>query len=907
MELSIVFGWNLDGLKYPETTNAFEFELGGLIVGPARLSQELALRLGLMKPFTPQAVRIAKYMKAARECDDGRQFYSKSLSLDAWSTSSQLLVMRDQLVQTGWKGQILEGSNAKLKALAKLEKDAYPLGSPSETFRDILLHLRSEDSVRLPFKQIHSVTPIRYLPEYWKELLSLLRKHGVSIEESKLTPTASEFTDLEKIQSFLSTRESVSLSEDGSFCLLESDDEYQLAEVTAAWLSSISDLSQILIIRGAPTTILDAYCAIQGLPRLGGHANSTKRSILQILPLALETCWLPADPYRIIELINLQGSPIPAKLGHYFLKSLRIEPGFGGERWSSTWCEVRRQLECDGVTKDDVDCIQANDDSAEKIINDLKFWLEPKRHQPEVGIPAQQAIHICRKIRELTISRWERDVGNSLLGLLANYCHELESTITESGLDRIKKIQLNRMLEAVSGEGCKPENWRAQASEWTLVDQPGQIWASVPIVLWWGFTASDISTSVFDPWTRQDREILRRCCFHVDKVTDGMIREAYSWRLPILNASRQVLLCRPRVSHGDITAHHPIWHEVEEIVNENKIGITVEAHEVLSNSVATVGKQTLEFSAVEKRQPPGARRIWSVPSGKISQRKEESVTSMKLLIECPMSYTLRYHANLHQASLFTVPDGDQLIGDIAHRIFRQLFETNKNSSSIRERAEQLFDDLVYSVGLPLLLHGRNHIREQARRSIAHAAETLQTILQKRKMKVVGCEIHRRKKFGNGEFIGDLDLLLEDEDQRKFVLDYKWSRYTKYKRAEIEEGKQIQLAAYAWLVSNQSDECEKAGYFMIRQQRLISCGSSFSGSVEDYSSSPLQEVWRNACETFDDSIDSLMRGTACARGVSDGDSQSHEEFYRPIDLKPPCKVCIYGNICGVRGGVREQRL
>ncbi|HMO23046.1 MAG TPA: hypothetical protein PKC98_18950, partial [Candidatus Melainabacteria bacterium] len=206
---------------------------------------------------------------------------------------------------------------------------------------------------------------------------------------------------------------------------------------------------------------------IQGLPRLGGHANSTKRSILQILPLALETCWLPADPYRIIELINLQGSPIPAKLGHYFLKSLRIEPGFGGERWSSTWCEVRRQLECDGVTKDDVDCIQANDDSAEKIINDLKFWLEPKRHQPEVGIPAQQAIHICRKIRELTISRWERDVGNSLLGLLANYCHELESTITESGLDRIKKIQLNRMLEAVSGEGCKPENWRAQASEWT--------------------------------------------------------------------------------------------------------------------------------------------------------------------------------------------------------------------------------------------------------------------------------------------------------------------------------------------------------------------------------------------------------------------------------------------------------
>ena len=95
--------------------------------------------------------------------------------------------------------------------------------------------------------------------------------------------------------------------------------------------------------------------------------------------------------------------------------------------------------------------------------------------------------------------------------------------------------------------------------------------------------------------------------------------------------------------------------------------------------------------------------------------------------------------------------------------------------------------------------------------------------------------------------------------------------------------------------------------MTRQQRLISCGSSFSGSVEDYSSSPLQEVWRNACETFDDSIDSLMRGTACARGVSDGDSQSHEEFYRPIDLKPPCKVCIYGNICGVRGGVREQRL
>ncbi|MCC7532122.1 MAG: hypothetical protein IT342_26700 [Candidatus Melainabacteria bacterium] len=138
MALDIVFGWHLDGFTYPETSTGKDFSLGSLVVGPAGLAQQLALRLGVTKPFLPQAVRIANYMRALEQIDDGDQFYSKSFALDSWSTASCLLVMREQLISAGWDGNPVTQASRKLLSFSAVEQVVFPLGSPSETLRAIL-------------------------------------------------------------------------------------------------------------------------------------------------------------------------------------------------------------------------------------------------------------------------------------------------------------------------------------------------------------------------------------------------------------------------------------------------------------------------------------------------------------------------------------------------------------------------------------------------------------------------------------------------------------------------------------------------------------------------------------------------------------------------------------------------
>jgi hypothetical protein len=45
---------------------------------------------------------MANYLAALRKVDNGKQLYSVSFGIDALSTASNLLVLRDELVANGW-------------------------------------------------------------------------------------------------------------------------------------------------------------------------------------------------------------------------------------------------------------------------------------------------------------------------------------------------------------------------------------------------------------------------------------------------------------------------------------------------------------------------------------------------------------------------------------------------------------------------------------------------------------------------------------------------------------------------------------------------------------------------------------------------------------------------------------
>jgi ATP-dependent helicase/nuclease subunit B len=901
MAFDIVFGWHLDGLTYPETCNAATANLGDMVTGPAGLISQLALRLGVCKPFVSQSVRIARYLKALAACDDGNQFYSASFALDSWSTASCLLVMRDQLISAGWDGKAISNETPKLRSIALVEEKANPLCSGAETLRSVLAALKCEQHPSIPIKRIQLKTPKSLLPKVWQEIFTLLDNTSIEVEELDGPDDFDVSHDLGKVQHYLTTGEKIELQNDGSFYLLEGDDEYQLAEVAAAWLSAnSSDLEKLVAIRNAPSVVLDAFCNRYGLPRFGGHANSRWRSALQVLPLMLETCWLPANPRRTLELISLPESPISRTLSYHFIQALRAEPGFGGSRWSTAWTAAEEELrsnaqqieELNGPDKQDTVCLE---EKITSTLKSLRFWLEPQRHDPSGGMPIAQALAICRRVGQWASSNLRKEGASEMFLQALNSSKELEETIIESGLASIKKIQLERILDAVAGEGSKPERWHAQSASWSNVDHPGQIWGPANIVLWWGFTDNSQVYSQSDPWSPADLKCLEESSIHIDRPNQIAIREAYAWRQALLNVRNQLFLCRTRVRHGQQTSLHPVWQELEELIDSSKSWNACQAHKILSNPQPLVANKALQMKAVQAKSLPVAHRYWTAPAGRIVQRAKESVTSMRELFGCPMAWVLRYQAQLHKTGVLNLPDGDRLIGDIAHKLFRRLFEDGWSADQLTARAETYFDELVETVGLPLLLRGKNLERENAKRLLVDSVNEFGRLLRAAGLQVDGCEMHKEAAFGQGVFIGDLDILLKDKSGNSFIVDYKWNQGIKYRISEIEKAHHLQLAAYAWLESIETNKFGRVGYYMMRQRRLIHCGDTSLSIGQQVDSLPLAEIWENAENEFLSSIGLLSDGSICASGVQTDEAMPSTN--RNFAIDPPCKFCDYGNICG----------
>lgn len=903
MALDIVFGWHLDGPAYPEAVTGGEAHLGGMILGPARLAEHLAMRLGVSRRIVPQAVRIARYLQALQSNDNGSRFYSKSLSVDPWSTASCLLVMRDQLLSAGWNGKQLGSENSKLHSIAVVEADIGPdgLGSPAEQLRAVATALASGQSPQvLPLKRIRIATPKQLLPAAWQRLLDLISERNVRIEPlPQQSAYAAQASDIRKIHNFLTSSQTTSiisspLSNDGSFCLLEADDEYQLSDVTAAWLqSNEAAWHETTILRGAPSLILDSHLNKYGLPRIGSHESSRWRSTLQVLPLMLETCWLPANPYRTLELISLPLGPIPKSLSYHFVQALRLEPGFRGEAWRNAWRSVEETLAKEASTRFG----EAGPAATAKIrgaVQKLKQWLEPRRNAPETGMSLEQALGICSQVSRWASANLRAGKHTEMFSHALSLANELSETLKLCGLQKINKIQMGRMLDAVFGEGCKAERWRAQAAPWSLVDHPGQIWGLTHKLLWWGFGANSVDIPLADPWTRAERQILADQEIFLETPGDIAVREAATWRQAILNTQQELVLCRTRSSKGKPVAAHPLWHELEEIASSN-VQTTLQCHDVLATPRPEVGKRVVQLSVVPQRLPPQAHRDWRVPSNKLIQRQEESVTSLKGLFGCPMAWALRYYAQLHTGALLSLPDGEHLSGQLAHQLFQRIFRAKTDHFSLSIKADQTFEELLHTVGLPLTLRGRRFERAQTKRLMMSAVRQFSQLLKDHGLRVVACELHRTAPFLNGQFRGDFDVLLENGDGERIILDYKWSKSVKFRLQEIEAGQHLQLAAYAWLEHFHSGSTPSAGYYMVRQRRLLQSDDGQVFLSQPVISNSLEQVWKQAEEAYKANIDELQAGRLCATGIPSANSSS--QTVSEFKLDPPCRICDYRNICG----------
>jgi len=506
--MRIIFGYELDSDSFPDALGQEMACQGTAVLGPHGLLGVVETSLGLSGVRVPQAVRIGQCLKRLREIDDGRRFYSQSLQVDAWSVAKQFLTWRDELVMAGWQRGVPKGARPRLQDIATVEQFHHLELVPGigDRLNNVIDALDSRRKLDLQLIQL--VEPRLFLPLSWGRLLDALLKCGVRVEEVETTIfdfIQQDSSDLNLLQRGLQGErpDSGSIRVDGSLAILRGANEYEVSEALASWLEVHRDLSEVLIIKGNGSVVLNDALHAHNLPGLGSESRSRWRTAMQVLPLILGNYWGPFDPQKLLEILTLPKSPIPRWAARYFEKSLRDHPGIGGPKWQEAWESVVAGYQAKVSVKDGGAPPKS---SVEAFQENLSFWLGEKRYDPKEGMPTATIRDICTEVSNWASTRGGLE-NDELLITSAALANAVGDSVAASGLDKVTLPQLNRILDSVMGEGLENPADFPQAAHWSQVVTPGQVWGSADTVIWWNFTSSGIDQRRI-PWTLAEREAL---------------------------------------------------------------------------------------------------------------------------------------------------------------------------------------------------------------------------------------------------------------------------------------------------------------------------------------------------------------------------------------------------------------
>lgn len=891
--MNIVFGWHLDGPTCPETPGGEAFAVDAAVVGPLQLLDVLETRLGLNGPRAAPAIRIAQYLARLRAVDDGSQFFSRSLGADGWATARLLLGWRDELAAAGWTPDATSWNSARLATLARAEtKRDHPLAAaPAERVRSIVARIPEA----CPVEKLTLVDDLEQLPPVWRRLVETLRQSGASVCSPALEPAATG-SDLARVQALLHSGQRTRLTGDDSFTVVQCDNELVAADIAAEWLAAATDDNRgVAVVRQGDGTILDAACRRLGLARPGGSWRSPFRGALQSLPLAFETAWQPLDAARLLELLVMPGSPVPRRAGRHFADVLRQSPGTGGAAWRAAWQLAEERL------REDLEHRDLDESEVEKAIRkslaDWHDWLEPERFHRSAGIPAGNADAICRKVQRWA-QRRASTTEDAIYLQTSTAAASLANIIAASGIDPIPKPQLDRMIDAVIADGIARPGTIAEAAPWTTVDAPEQIWGEVPSVLWWGF-ADGGATAPRTPWTDAEQAELTAAGANLLSPGALITRNLDAQRRAFLGASRRMLLVHSDLTAAEATAPHALWHEIAGLDGLSKA--LVKGRSLRQVSRASLCGRAWQPVKVDSRELPNPVRDWSVAENLIGARATESATSLESLLGCPLKWVLQYHSRLRASSLLDMAEGNRLKGNVAHEVLARLLRAPlpDDEAGIRRDVADLLDAMLPEIGSPLLLPGQSRHREELCRNTIESAVVLAGILRDAGFSVVATERPLTCALDDRvELVGKIDLELATALGDPVVFDLKWSNRAKYRQAEVEEARAVQLATYARLLKGESNAFPPGAYFMIKQRRLLAVDAQPLPEEFRIGGSDLPEVWRAIVEVRKQALGELEAGRIVATGVEPDDVETDAREEKPISVGPPCAFCDYGHLCGV---------
>ncbi|TAY41471.1 PD-(D/E)XK nuclease family protein [Rhizobium leguminosarum] len=888
MGMDVVFGLWADGGASPGHGGGVAGALGQPVLGPVGLVDMLETALGLGGPPRPQVVRIAAF-QASLEALDGTYFWSRSLAMDPWSTARMLLVWRDELIGLGWTPD-RDWGEVRLAHLAVACRQAtgVPAGLPD---RIVGLLKALEDCKASPPTRIRLIDPVTILVSPLRRLVERLQALGCVIETIAVSANAPAETALGKLQRWMLGAPDALEGADGSVTMATASSEPLAAELLGQWVAAQAAPGMVLVAQGGDTALLDHGLSGAGQPQAGRSQSSVHRGSLQLLLLAFKGAWSPFDPHALMELLVFPNSPISPRAARRLASALEEAPGRGGQEWTSAWTEVEENER--EYADSDVDKIA----KVAPRLAQWREWAEPVLADAGTGMALAQALQICDRVTTWASRRYAAtsDVLYSSTTALAG---EVRAALAALKRETLPRLLIERVIDQAMGTGQPNPGALAQAAGWRSVAHPGAVWASAETLVWWRFE-NTTEGNQRAPWTQAERNELAQSGCPADDVTLAARAASAAWERAILNARDRVVLIAAGPDCQTEDSLHPLAHRLKPALDVLASRSNLE--DALYTEQIHLAGDVIRREPVNTRALPEAQISWATPPA-FSARLNgvtESATSLESLMACQLMWALRHVARLRPGRVRSIPDANQLLGNLAHAIARDVFPPGTPPTPVdaAKRTAALLEDRIDQLAAPLrhpeFAEDLNHARRRLPGAMAALAESLAA-------NNLTVEAIEQQVSGTFETLlamrGAVDLVARDSAGHPVIVDLKWTRSEKSRIAELASGGAIQLATYGAMIAGAAPY--RAGYFLLNQRQFATLAGSGLIGRQVQGKRTFPETWAATVTDWKTWRDAADAGLILATGV-DGVSD-----HLPVDLglirEVRCDWCDYSTLCRQRG-------
>lgn len=818
--MKIFFGTGLDNPGFPSLVNQDKpVSCGEEYMGPEKLISWLCLHLGISTNLLPQSYRIEVFKQSLEEYlkTDSNAFYRRSFETDGLGTATYLLSWRDQLKIAGWNFKAETEIPERLKAIALIESRFKKAPGKADLFPLIIASLQEKDTnVPLEIIQLHEDPEL--LDPAFQQLFNLFKSKGVKIDYRKVEGlnAKKESSNLYRIQQALLNRfETKPLgkiklsSKDSSIRILTFKDDLFASQWLCKLLRNNPDYKPLLL-AGLDALSLDKAFHLNGLPPVGSTTEKNSASLLQVFRLIHFFLWKPVDPYKLLEFLNLELSPVSRSLCKKLAEIVASSPGINGERWNNIITEYLANIK------------EHHPDKHQKLNEKLEFWFSIEAMEENPGAPVDR---ISKLYNEL--GKWARESSNnphyihfhSDFKILFGQCKELKNVLESYDPQAlIPKVQLEKWVDTI----CTRQKIAVLSAKKGALDRvllPENITAPTSSIIWWNCFENNLPT-YSSPWTKAEEEYLKKRNVQLYSVRAKSQLYFRNNILPVFQAQEQVLLLIPEKSNGSQTGNHPLLSALRSLDFDDSS---------LQYVTISVGKNTAEFLAqmklpefeeTEQKELPAINAYWNIQPSKQLLTEKISYSSLALLLQSPYQWFLQYEAKIWPGSFLDMVNEFAFKGNLAHRICEIFFSSPENlklkDGQIRLWVKEEVQKLLPQEGAIFLMKGKENELQDFTGKLQNSISDLTRQIWENGWTVEGTEKKIEGHFEGFAFTGSIDLLLKNKAGKKAIIDLKWTLSSRKYQNILKEEKDMQLALYAAFAGGENenpDFCATAYYLL----------------------------------------------------------------------------------------------